>query len=252
MAGGGKRPRSLWLYGLHAVTAALANPRRTVIRVIATVEGEARLKEAGATPQPGIVALAERISIDRLVPPGAVHQGIAAEVDPLDPVHIEDVIDAAGERAAVLVLDQVSDPQNVGAIMRTAAAFGALAIVVPERGAPEPTGALAKAAAGAVERVPLVRVVNLKRAIETLKAAGFWCHGFDGDGDTSLADADLGGRVALVMGAEGEGLRPLTRSACDHILRIPIATAMESLNVSNAAAIALYDWARRPVPAPKA
>jgi 23S rRNA (guanosine2251-2'-O)-methyltransferase len=175
-----------------------------------------------------------------------VHQGIAAQLDALEEPDIEDIVRATEglESARVVVLDQVTDPHNVGAIIRSAAAFGTAAVVMPERNSPPSTGTLAKAASGAIEHVPLVRVVNLARALDRLKQAGFWCVGLDAGATTALHAADLSGKVAVVLGAEGEGLRRLTREHCDLMVRIPISRGMESLNVSNAAAIALYELAR--------
>lgn len=244
-AGGG-----LWLYGHHAVLAALDNPRRRVRRLVATGETSRtwaeRFDTARATrPIPPAETL-ERVDIDRLLPPGAVHQGLAALVEPLDSIGIEDVARAgkAAETAVVVVLDQVTDPHNVGAILRTAAAFGALAVVVPDRHSPEETGALAKAASGALERIPLVRVVNVVRTLDELKEAGFWTAGLTADAPATLAERKLTGRTVLVLGAEGEGLRRLTREHCDFLVRLPMTGGMESLNVSNAAAVALYELVR--------
>ena len=240
---GGRAPGGggVWLYGTHAVLAALANPERRIRRLVATAEA-ARALPASAV---GIETV-ERIEIDRLLPPHAVHQGVAAQVEPLPPAVIEDIGRAASftDQAVVLVLDQVTDPHNVGAILRSAAAFGALAVVVPDRHAPEETGALAKAASGALERMPLVRVTNIVRAIDELKQSGFWIAGLAADGPKTLAEAKLDGKIALVLGAEGEGMRRLTREHCDHLVRLPMRGDMESLNVSNAAAVALYELAR--------
>jgi len=198
---------------------------------------------AGDTPAPEVMP---REALERLLPRGAVHQGIAAQVDALEESDIDDIIRAteSSESARIVVLDQVTDPHNVGAIIRSAAAFGAAAVVLPERNSPPLTGTLAKAASGAVERVPLVRVVNLVRALAQLKQAGYWCIGLDAAAPKSLHEADLTGKIALILGAEGEGLRRLTREHCDLMVRIPIAASVESLNVSNAAAVALYEFIR--------
>ena len=182
-----------------------------------------------------------------MLPPGAVHQGIALLARPLDDPGLEEAMDRAmarfeqSEPACIVVLDQVTDPQNVGAIIRTAAAFGAAAVVMQDRHAPPVTGALAKAASGGLESVALVRETNLSRSIEALKARGFWCIGLAGAVETSLARARVAGPTALVLGAEGSGLRRLVAEACDTLAHIPQSDAVESLNVSNAAAVALYE-----------
>jgi 23S rRNA (guanosine2251-2'-O)-methyltransferase len=172
---------------------------------------------------------------------------VAAQVEPLPYKALEDVLAALdpARPAALLVLDQVSDPQNVGAVLRSAAAFGAAGVLVTERHAAPESGALAKAASGALETVPLLRVANLARALAAIKEAGLWCVGFAADASESLPKADLPERVALVMGSEGEGLRRLTRESCDLLLRLPTQGPIDQLNVSSAAAVALYDWARR-------
>ncbi len=172
-----------------------------------------------------------------------MHQGLALEAKPLAESDLDDLIAAIPANNApqiVLLLDQVTDPHNVGAILRSAAAFAALAVIVPEHGAPPVTGALAKAASGALETVPLVRVVNLARTLERLKEAGFWCVGLDSDAADSLADLALPQRIGLVLGAEGAGLRRLVREQCDYLAKLPTRGALHSLNVSNAAAVALY------------
>jgi 23S rRNA (guanosine2251-2'-O)-methyltransferase len=189
----------------------------------------------------------DRAAFDRLLPEGAVHQGWALEVDPLPEGDLDDVLRAAEVtqgRSIVLVLDQVSDPHNVGAILRSAAAFGALAVIIGEHGAPPATGVLAKAASGALDTVPLVRAVNLARALGKLKEGGFWCCGLDETAPASLASLDLGPRVALVLGSEGTGLRRLVRERCDYLARLPTRPMLPSLNVSNAAAVALYELMR--------
>jgi 23S rRNA (guanosine2251-2'-O)-methyltransferase len=228
-----------WLYGSHAVEAALANPARTHRRLLLTAEA------AKAHPH-WSGEIIDRAELDRHLPPAAVHQGVAALVEPLPDLTLEDLArrGQARESAVIVVLDQVTDPHNVGAILRSAAAFGALAVVAPDRHAPHETGALAKAASGALERISLVRVTNLVRALESLKSSGFWVAGLAGEAKETLAQAKLTGRIALVLGAEGDGLRRLTREHCDLLVRLPMTGAMESLNVSNAAAVALYELIR--------
>jgi len=239
-----------WLYGWHPVHAALANPRRHCRRLLVTAAVHERLGDLlAATAQAFDVTVVGRDEIDRLLPAGAVHQGAALLADPLPPVSLESACreplpaDAIGVDA-VVILDQPSDPQNVGAVLRSAAAFGARAVIVPDRHAPEVTPVLAKAASGAVDRLPLVRVVNLARALGELKDWGFWCIGFDAEGGAPLWQADLKGRVALVMGSEGDGLRRLTRETCDLLAAIPLAPGSDSINLSAATAIALYETAR--------
>lgn len=237
-----------WIYGLHAALATIANPRRRISRIIAVADHAPLIAAAaagrqGELPSP---AFSEPRALAALLPEGAVHQGLAVLAAPLPAIPLEDAIAGAGDQASVVVLDQATDPRNVGAVLRAAAAFAAVAVVVQERHAPPPSGALAKAASGALERVPLVRVVNIARCLRTLQDAGFSCVGFAGDGATPIDDARLDGRVALVLGAEDTGLRRLVRESCDEIVRIPIAaTAVESLNVATAAAVALYEVSRR-------
>jgi 23S rRNA (guanosine2251-2'-O)-methyltransferase len=193
----------------------------------------------------------DRHALEKLLPPDAAHQGLALLVEKLPGRDLESLLEALPESnrpETILVLDQITDPHNVGAILRSAAAFGALAAIVPEHGAPAVTGALAKAASGALETVPLLRVVNLARALERLKKSGFWTLGLDETAPQNLAALDLPPRIALVLGAEGAGLRRLTREHCDYLAKLPTRPAMASLNVSNAAAVALYALAQR-VPA---
>ena len=231
--GTSNRPR---FWGKHAVAAALDNPDRKVLRAWATREAAGFMQFPKELP----VTLAEAPDLGRLVPGDAPHQGVVVEVEPLDEAWLDDVLGDAPERAVLLVLDQVTDPHNVGAILRTAAAFGAVAIVTQDRYSPPESGALAKAASGALERVPWVRVVNLARALEQIGEAGFWRIGLAGEAESDLKDALGPPRVALVLGAEGPGMRPNTREHCDALARLPITDAMESLNVSNATAVALY------------
>ena len=235
------------------MTAALANPMR-LWRQLVVLDGQeseaAALVAAAVAQRRGDrdpVQVLDRAAFDRLLPEGAVHQGWALEVDPLPETDLDDVLRAAAVtpgRAIVLVLDRVSDPHNVGAILRSAAAFGALAVIVGEHGAPPASGVLAKAASGALDTVPLVRAVNLARALDRLKEGGFWCCGLDETGSASLVDLDLGPRVVLMLGSEGGGLRRLLRERCDYLARLPTRPELPSLNVSNAAAVALYELTR--------
>jgi 23S rRNA (guanosine2251-2'-O)-methyltransferase len=231
--GTASRPR---LWGKHAVAAALDNPRRKVLRAWATREAA----EAMQFPKDVAVTFSDVADLGRLVPHDAPHQGVVIEVEPLEEAWLDELVTGAPERAVLLVLDQVTDPHNVGAILRSAAAFGAIGIVTQDRHSPPESGVVAKAASGALERVPWVRVVNLARALEEIAEAGFWRIGLAGDADTELKDALGPQRVALVLGAEGAGLRLNTREHCDALARLPITQAIESLNVSNAAAVALY------------
>lgn len=227
------RPR---FWGRHAVAAALANPDRQIVRIWATREAAAEHDIPSSVP----VTFADVADLGRLVPRDAPHQGIVAEVERLPDILLADLLDEAEDRRPLLVLDHVTDPHNVGAILRSAAAFGALGLVTQDRHAPPESGALAKAASGALETVKWVRVVNLARALDEMAAAGFWRIGLTGEAETTLAEALGPPRVALVLGAEGEGMRQNVEAHCDALARLPISDAIESLNVSNAAAVALY------------
>ena len=231
--GSPNRPR---LWGKHAVAAALDNPQRKVLRAWATRDSAAAMRLPSNVP----VTLADVADLGRLVPHDAPHQGVVIEVEPLEEAWLGDLIGDSKERSLLLVLDQVTDPHNVGAILRSAAAFGAVGIVTQDRHSPPESGALAKAASGALERVPWARVVNLARALEEIGEAGFWRIGLAGEADMDLKEALGPPRIALVLGAEGPGLRPNTREHCDALARLPISGSVDSLNVSNAAAVALY------------
>jgi 23S rRNA (guanosine2251-2'-O)-methyltransferase len=228
------------LYGWHTVKAALDNPARRIRRLYATENAARRLAEDGTAPSvtPEVVrpdAIARRLG------PDAVHNGLLAEADPLPSPALEDIAPAG----IVLVLDQITDPHNVGAILRTAAGFDVAAVITTARHSPEATGVLAKAASGALEYVPIVTVQNLARALETLRERGYTLVGLDSSGDVDLADAALRAPLALVLGAEGKGLRQLTRATCDQVARLDLPGRIKSLNVSNATALALYIATRR-------
>jgi 23S rRNA (guanosine2251-2'-O)-methyltransferase len=230
------------LWGHHAVEAALKNPLRHHRKLWATREAIAGLD--GELPEDFVVEYAQAADLGRLVARDAPHQGLVLECDPLEEVWIGDVLDGESPRP-IIVLDHVTDPHNVGAILRSAAAFNAIAVVTQDRHAPPESGVVAKSASGALELVPWVRVVNLARALEEMAEAGYWRIGLAGEAQSTLSAALPVGAVALVLGAEGEGLRPNIAQHCDALARLPISSAMESLNVSNAAAIALYAAASR-------
>src|SRR5918997_4916010 len=215
------RPR---FWGKHAVAAALDNPNRRVLRAWATREAAEFMQFPADVP----VTMADVADLARLVPGDAPHQGVVIEVEPLEDVWLGDMLADADERAVLLVLDQVTDPHNVGAILRSAAVLGAVGIVTQDRHSPPESGVVAKAASGALERVPWARVVNLARALEEIGEAGFWRIGLAGEAETELKDALGPARVGLVLGAEGPGLRPNTREHCDAIARLPITSAIES------------------------
>ncbi len=233
----------LWLYGLHAVRAALTNRQRRVKRAVLT---ERAASEIGK-PLLGRVRfeIVAADAVSRLLPQGAVHQGAALQCEPLPKRDLENALAESAEgRRIVIVLDQISDPQNVGAILRTAAAFSVSAAIVQDRHAPPESGALAKAASGALDIIPYVEVVNIARALEELGKLGFWRIALAGDGEAPLKDAASDRDVALVLGSEGSGIRRLVRERCDVSAFIPMNSRMDSLNVSNAAAVALYELRR--------
>jgi len=241
--GAGAGSGAFWLYGEHAVAAAIRNPRRKNRRLLVTEDAEKSLRAVLNRPWRLPPERIERQRFGTFLTEDAVHQGVALLVEPLEAVALEDAI--AASDGPVLLLDQVTDPRNVGAILRSAAAFGAACVVLQDRHAPPETGALARAASGALDIVPVVREVNLSRAIASLQKAGFWVMGLAGDATRTLAEAcPRDRRVALVLGAEDTGLRRLQRETCDELVRLPITQAMESLNVAAAAAVALYEVVR--------
>jgi 23S rRNA (guanosine2251-2'-O)-methyltransferase len=237
---------AVWLYGTHAVAAALANPARRLRRLVITEEADAALAAELPKPWPIQPEIATRDRIDQLLGArqgsGIVHQGVALLTDQLAAPALLDALKRPGP---ILVLDQISDPRNIGALMRTAQAFGAAMVIAQERNAPEETGALAKVASGALELIPLLRIVNISRALIVLKASDVWVVGLDGASPNRLNGAAFAGRrVALLLGSEGEGMRRLTRETCDEIAALSMPGGMESLNVSAAGAVALYELTR--------
>ena len=245
---GEPNPRgTIWLYGQHAVAAALRNPARRLRRLVLTEEAEASLAEKLPKPWSMVAERMDRAAMDRLLGRDAVHQGVALLADPLAPPQLATTLERPGP---ILVLDQVTDPRNIGAILRCAAAFGVAGVITQDRNAPEETGGMAKAAAGALEIVPLIRAVNISRTLIALKAAGFWVVGLDASGTPLSGPAMADRRIALVLGAEGDGMRRLTRETCDVVAGLAMpgikpGAVVDSLNVSAAAAVALYELGRR-------
>ncbi len=228
-----------WLYGWHAVEAALANPERNVKRIIASPVALEKLSLPDRRlPQPERM---EPRAMDQLLGNDAVHQGIAVRVEPLGNYVLEDVLHR--EAGLLLMLDQVSDPHNVGAILRTAAAFDAIAVITPKDNSAPETAVMAKAASGGLDIVQRISVTNLASAMRELQQEGWWIIGLAGEATRSLTNIKIGAKTVLVLGAEGKGMRRLTAESCDELARLPISPRMESLNVSNAAAIALYHCA---------
>lgn len=232
---------SVWLHGIHAVAAALANPSRRLKRLVATEDGEANLLTQAPLPWPLPAERIDRARLDAMLGRDTVHQGVAVLADLLTPPALATVLARPGP---LLLLDQVTDPRNIGATLRSAAAFGAAGVILQERNAPEETGVMAKAASGALETVPLIRAVNLSRTLIALKAAGLWVIGLDAGAPPLRGTALKDRRVVLVLGAEGDGMRRLTRETCDELVGLAMPGVMESLNVSAAATLALYELTR--------
>ncbi len=242
-----KKPSSLSgagliLYGRHPVMAALANPERRISKLLCTAETAAELKAPAAKRgiSPTVV---DRKELDRILPREAVHQGFALYCAPLPDYSIEEICTMADvyNKCHVLVLDQVTDPQNIGAIIRSCVAFNTLALIMQDKNSPAETGAMAKASAGTIEHLPVCRVTNLSRAVKQLQEAGFWTVGMDGYANTTIDKMNKAGKTAIIMGSEGKGMRRLVEETCDSTVRLPISDKVESLNVSTAAAIALYE-----------
>lgn len=235
----------LILYGRHPVTAAVCNRRRKINKILCTKENFEEIRNACLKNDlsPGIVNMVDKKEIDRILPREAVHQGLAAYCQELEEYTLDEICIIADElpRCHVLILDQVTDPQNIGAIIRSCVAFDTLALILQDKNAPLETGAMAKASAGTIEHLRICRVTNLSRAINQLKDAGFWTIGMDGYAQNYIDSIDKSGKIAIVMGSEGKGMRRLVEEACDSTVKLPISEKVESLNVSTAAAIALYE-----------
>ncbi len=241
-----KSGKDILLYGRHPVEMALKNKRRHILEIYA-IKGDTLPAISAQIP----VRSVNKEYLDNLVGRESLHQGIVARCLPLEQPPIDDLIRhwAKTDQAVVMILDQVSDPHNVGAILRSGAAFDLAAVIVPESGAPDESGVLAKSASGALEIVPFIRVANLARLTQKLKEAGFWCIGLDGYAEQTINAQKLPQKCAFIMGSEGSGMRRLTRECCDYTVKLPMNPVIESLNVSNAAALTLYEY-RRQIPVP--
>lgn len=239
----------LWLFGKHPVLAALNNPDRPIKRLLVTKRSADQYLDVFSKINQDIRPLSPEIvlpeALEKALPADCLHQGIALQTTALPDSDLETCCAVVGDKShLVLILDQVTDPHNVGAIIRSAAAFGACAIISTDRHSPPESGTLAKSASGALEALPWVRVTNLSRALDLLAEMGYWRLGLDGTAELSIREADFGNNIALVMGAEGKGLRKGTQEHCDALIKLPISRRVESLNVSNAAAIALYEFSK--------
>jgi 23S rRNA (guanosine2251-2'-O)-methyltransferase len=236
----------VWIFGKHAVAPVLLNSKRHILEIVVSRNNTDLLNDLlknhpKREKLSGMVTIGSQELFSKILPEDAVHQGIAIKTLPLPSYAIEDIIENQKDtKKPLLILDQVSDPHNVGAILRSAAAFEAAAVILTKDNAPQETGVMAKSACGALELVPMVTVTNLRDTMNRLKDAGYWCIGLDGHAEQLMHQAKLPDRIALVLGAEGKGLRRLTRESCDMLVKLPISPQMESLNVSNAAAVALY------------
>ncbi len=236
------------IYGMHATKAALLNPQRNCQRLWVTKEIKDSLQVEGVLQLHSKldIQVVDKMQLITIVGEGAVHQGIVLQAEPLTTVHLEDLLAGCPTNALVVVLDQVTDPHNVGAILRSCAAFGAIAVIQPARNAPDIANSIvAKTASGAIEKVSMINVTNLVSALKTLQQHQFWCIGLDEHGKQSLSQVDFSGRIAIVMGGEFRGMRRLTKDSCDLLVRLPTIPEFPTLNVSTAAAITLYEFARR-------
>lgn len=241
--GAASQKNTFWIYGLHAVKAALLNFERHCHKVVYLQDALLDKLDLSGRPHLSLEKV-DRQKFQSLFPEGAVHQGIAVLVNKFEEKGIE-TLEHVDDLSVVLTLDQITDPHNLGAILRSAAAFGVRALILPDRNTPDENSPIvAKTASGALEWVPILRVTNLARALEKMKEYGFWHVGLDEKGNTLLADLNLTGKMNIILGAEGEGLRRLTQESCDFLARLPTSSHFATLNVSNAAAISLYECIR--------
>lgn len=237
-----KASNGYFLFGRNSVETALQNKNRECVRLIGTEKALSHDRIRSIRPNIETLAVQDAGILDATVGTDSPHQGILLEVRPLPGTDIESLSPIEGQKNIILMLDQVTDPHNVGACMRSAAAFGARALITQDRNSPSENGTLARSAAGGLETLDWLRVANLSQALDTLKEMGYWHVGLDGNTETKVRDVKLGDNIVIIMGSEGKGMRPLTRKACDMIAKIPMTGHIESLNVSNAAAIALYEF----------
>ncbi len=235
----------LILYGKHPVFAAIANPKRQINKILTIADNADELKKACSKTKrsPSIVTIVDRKEIDKILPLDTVHQGVIAYSQELECYNIDEICQIANniDNCHILILDQVTDPQNIGAIIRSCVAFNTLALVVQDKNSPTETGAMAKASAGMIEHLPIVRVTNIVQAIKQLKKHGFWVIGMDGYAKNTIDNLKKGGKNAIIMGSEGKGMRRLVEESCDITVKLPLNTKVESLNVATAAAITLYE-----------
>lgn len=234
----------LIIYGRHAVLSALKNPKRRIQKLLITAENRAEIEKISPSIPFTII---DKKDFNKILSEDAVHQGFALYCARLESYDIADLVEMAEakQRCCILILDQVTDPQNIGAIIRSCAAFNTLGLIVQDKNSPLESGAMDKAAAGTIEFVPIARVTNLSRAIETLKENGFWVMGMDGYAETTIDKINKDGKIAIVMGSEGKGMRRLVQENCDSSVKLPISPNVESLNVSTAAAITLYELSKK-------
>lgn len=236
---------NLLLYGRHAILSAIKNKKRKIYKIFCSKDNREELLNTCQKNNlsANLIHIVEKKELDKMLPHDAVHQGIVMSCEPLENYSLENICLMAEkqENCHVLILDQVTDPQNIGAIIRSCVAFNTLALILQDKNAPLETGAMTKAAAGTIEHLPICRVTNLSRAIQQLKNSGFWVIGMDGYATTYIDSIDKSGKIAIVMGSEGKGMRRLVEEACDSTVKLPISPEVESLNVSTAAAITLYE-----------